>query len=562
EVRFEEEIEVKKPVPLVQEPPAVDEPSNPGTMRSAVTLSPNTNQNEVEFNEESFDHTPAVLEDDKTSIGTVNAVPFVRVFNSKTQKTMDIKLDGAKWKAGRAPECQIVLDEGAASRQHFEILKTNSGFQLRDLGSSNGTRVNGNVVDEMTTIVLNSGDIIAIGGTTIEFQVRDTQFAARLQQAGIVPYTPQDQGLVPAGSRVEVMGAKRKKGFKMKPIHGAIGGIFAFILIVSMFGPGDKQPDPGDPIPPGPGVTESASKRLTAAQLKYVEDTYKLAEDLFKRQKYEASLIELKKVHELTESHKRSRELETYAEQAISIKNEQNEMERQREEQERLREANMQIVEECRAKNFKSSEQVEACLSPVTENDPENADAAALIAKIQGAEEKRRAEKEAETSFNNDIKELTNLFNKAASQEKAGQLLNAIGTYDSVAKSGLSDPKGFKPKAKAKVKELQGSIQGEIKKAQQKASEFASQEKFRDALNELQRALDLDPENANAKAQFDKVYKDLNKRLKTIYGDSVLEESLGNVEAAKQKWNSILEMDLETGEYYQKSKRMLKKYGG
>ncbi len=259
---------------------------------------------------------------------------------------------------------------------------------------------------------------------------------------------------------------------------------------------------------------------------------------------------------------KQSREIEALAQQSLDIQAERDALEDQRRKADAMREAALQIVDECRAKNFKSVSQVEQCLQPAIADDPENAEANALISKIRKDEETRMRNRENEAELKAEVQELIELFNKAAAQEKSGQLLNAIALYGQVGKSDNSDPKGLKPKAKAKVKELQGQIQSEIKKAQQKATEFAGQEKFRDALNELKRALDLDPENSAAKAQFDKVYKDLNKRLRTMYGDSVLEESLGNVEAAKQKWNTIIDLDLETGEYYQKAKRMLKRYGG
>jgi serine phosphatase RsbU (regulator of sigma subunit) len=44
---------------------------------------------------------------------------------------------------GRHPECDIVLDAGAISRQHARILATGNEFYVEDLGSRNGTLVNG-----------------------------------------------------------------------------------------------------------------------------------------------------------------------------------------------------------------------------------------------------------------------------------------------------------------------------------------------------------------------------------------------------------------------------------
>ena len=59
---------------------------------------------------------------------------------------------------GRGSECDLVLDEPEMSRQHACIESTSSGIYLRDLGSVNGTYVNGIAVRDA---VLKPGDQIA-----------------------------------------------------------------------------------------------------------------------------------------------------------------------------------------------------------------------------------------------------------------------------------------------------------------------------------------------------------------------------------------------------------------
>ena len=53
----------------------------------------------------------------------------------------------------------------------------------------------------------------------------------------------------------------------------------------------------------------------------------------------------------------------------------------------------------------------------------------------------------------------------------------------------------------------------------------------------------------------------LRRDLKSIYEDSVLEESLGNVDSAKEKWKKIIKDDLDFEEYSKKARTLLKKYG-
>lgn len=68
---------------------------------------------------------------------------------------------------GRAPECDIPLDDEEASRRHAEVIPTSEGYRLVDLGSTNGTTVNNVAIQEHE---LEDGDEIAIGTTIIRFE--------------------------------------------------------------------------------------------------------------------------------------------------------------------------------------------------------------------------------------------------------------------------------------------------------------------------------------------------------------------------------------------------------
>ena len=68
---------------------------------------------------------------------------------------------------GRAPDCDVVLADAEVSRQHAEVRRVDGGFVVVDLGSMNGTRVNGAGVRERR---LEDGDEIAIGTATMRFE--------------------------------------------------------------------------------------------------------------------------------------------------------------------------------------------------------------------------------------------------------------------------------------------------------------------------------------------------------------------------------------------------------
>lgn len=65
---------------------------------------------------------------------------------------------------GRGEGNQLFIDDPAVSSRHAEITAGSEGFRIRDLGSANGTRVNGRAVDESELYL---GDEIALGGVRI-----------------------------------------------------------------------------------------------------------------------------------------------------------------------------------------------------------------------------------------------------------------------------------------------------------------------------------------------------------------------------------------------------------
>jgi pSer/pThr/pTyr-binding forkhead associated (FHA) protein len=68
--------------------------------------------------------------------------------------------------AGRHPEADIFLDDVTVSRKHVQISRKRLAFALEDLGSMNGTYVDGNRVD---TIDLADGAEVLIGKFRLTF---------------------------------------------------------------------------------------------------------------------------------------------------------------------------------------------------------------------------------------------------------------------------------------------------------------------------------------------------------------------------------------------------------
>lgn len=72
----------------------------------------------------------------------------------------DVALGGDEVLVGRLAECQIHMDDANVSRRHAAFIRLDDGWAITDLGSTNGTRVNGVSVERAR---LRDGDVIEIG---------------------------------------------------------------------------------------------------------------------------------------------------------------------------------------------------------------------------------------------------------------------------------------------------------------------------------------------------------------------------------------------------------------
>ena len=75
-------------------------------------------------------------------------------------------LDADVTTVGRHPDADIFLDDVTVSRRHSEFLRDGAVFQIKDLGSLNGTYLNGDRIDIAT---LSEGAEVQVGKFRLTF---------------------------------------------------------------------------------------------------------------------------------------------------------------------------------------------------------------------------------------------------------------------------------------------------------------------------------------------------------------------------------------------------------
>lgn len=88
------------------------------------------------------------------------------ILKLKDREIKRINLSKTETTIGRDPDCDMFIDNIGVSRNHSKIVYQGGRFLLRDNGSSNGTFLNGNQVDEAD---INDGDEVQLGKYKVVF---------------------------------------------------------------------------------------------------------------------------------------------------------------------------------------------------------------------------------------------------------------------------------------------------------------------------------------------------------------------------------------------------------
>jgi hypothetical protein len=89
--------------------------------------------------------------------------------STRGSRPVQFDLGGPLIGIGRASDNDVIVDDPMVSRHHCQLKLQHGAYSFTDLGSRNGSTVNGQPV---STVALGPGDVIRVGDTEIEFQVR------------------------------------------------------------------------------------------------------------------------------------------------------------------------------------------------------------------------------------------------------------------------------------------------------------------------------------------------------------------------------------------------------
>ena len=125
-----------------------------------------------------------------------------------TPQPYRFQLDRRKVTLGRGSENDIPINCTSVSVKHAEMVRNDNGYEIRDLGSTNGTKLDG---QRRMTIPLQSGMTVLLGDVSFEFQLSEEELAELGAQSPIEAL-PVQRKPAPARTLAEAPASGGSKG--------------------------------------------------------------------------------------------------------------------------------------------------------------------------------------------------------------------------------------------------------------------------------------------------------------------------------------------------------------
>lgn len=539
-------------------------------------------------------------ENESTVIGVAPQVPYVKIMNSDGQVREMLRLEvGDVWASGRDPSCQIIIPDQRVSRRQFEIRKINGSYTIIDLGSVNGTFLNGSPISSTDPQPLKSGDAITVLDNTMYFELHDPNFQYRMERIEVPPlqmqnvveeipeiaseeaipegeYEPnQDENypqeveqeyyqeqLDPNGSPFTGLptdqmpnnfynfqqgqeaasqpppltaGNAWERLKNNKPVFISV----ILLIFISLYFASEIFNPPASPVQKVETVTsDDPFSRLKPEEQENVEMWYKDAERELRQQKFTEAKEKLDKIHKLLQLGYKDSKL--YENEALN--GEQTMLAQvDAQEQERKRqeaEATLKsTLEQCRTAITSETtvDGIQMCLAPAKEIDPANAEAESMIEQVRKMISDREMKVETERLAKTQQEELRELFNRAEKVHETGFPKKAIKAYREVIDSPLPDPEDLKGIAADRIKLIEKKIAQRNTNNINNAEVYLKEGKLKEGILALRAALEFDPDNKVIKDKIERHSNDLRNQVKVLYQESIIDENFGYVDGAESR---------------------------
>ena len=504
---------------------------------------------------------------DVTADGLSELTPYLEFFGTE-EPLEPIPLKGkTSWIIGRDDTSDIIIPQSIMSRRHFEITNRDGEFYISDLGSSNGTELNGLQLQTGQDQIIGSHDLITIKDVKIRLLIKNESLGGNFLQEIPQSPLPMEMSDFADTRRPDVVRLPStdlpKTNKRKKMIYLVICGLSLFIMYDLFLGgknPSSKTTESADMSSKMEGrLFQSLSKEKQMI----IKDTFNLARTHYTQGNYELCLSEIQKIHEEIPFYDSSKEIDSLCRQGKILFLKQEEQNRREQIARQTNEIINITIQKCRAaiKPQTTLSELESCFSPAMERSPGNQEIERLLNEIKLRDQKRIEDRNKNKLYQSRVQKGLKKYNAAKRIYKVGSLHQAIQAYESYLNSSFPDPRRMKVKAKRELASIRRNLKTRADESIKECRVFLGRKDYKNAIKSCDVALSNEPSNKEAEDLRQISISYLRERMKGIYNDAILEEQFGNIQAAREKWHQMMKESLASDEYFKKAKRKLKKYG-
>ncbi|MBI3019529.1 MAG: FHA domain-containing protein [Deltaproteobacteria bacterium] len=450
----------------------------------------------------------------------------------KTQRLYSLK---GPMILGRKESADIALDDPKLSRHHAQIYTDGKYYYIKDLNSTNGTKVNGEVIKEKR---IYQKDSIEIGDCHFEFNV-----------PSLIPYRKEKATSSPRFS----LRFSKMISF-VKTIFFATLILFSLILLYT------SATRPFKTIRTPQSISVSSDQAQSRVRL-----FYEIASQAYTEADYEKARHFVQEARNLDtkrwESERLDR-LDQSIDQALVLKQVYLEKQKSREEKYKIL-SQVQFYFDVAQKFVEMGELDRAVITyqEALMTDPDNEEIKKAILNIDQLKSKPVAsQKVSEKLSTLEIYQQVESFMKKA--KKLLEEENYIGAIESYQKAlQIAKQHNFQvTKVAAPLMEAINEFKSKTKALWVEVDTLSQAQKYNEAKEKVIQLLKINPNFEPASLKLKEFNSLLEKQAKHLYSQAVMYEALPDIEAAKEKWESILSLLTPEDSYYQKAQKKLTYY--
>ena len=475
------------------------------------------------------------------------------------EKHLSLKLEGDSWIAGRKKTCPIYIKSSKMSRQHFEITKQGNQYFVTDLESSNGTKLNGVALTPKQQTPLLSGDRIRVKNIQFEFKIQQAHqhedmthvFAPAIEVESTSTYQAEAEELKKAHDLSRPPQPAHQMTKKKSPVKLWIMGV---IVVLGAWWLSSPTPTP---LPRKP-----TSEKKTNSKKQQLQAFYEVAHTHYVEGKYELCLEQIKKITQLQPGFELAARLKMHCHQALQVHQFNEQRQQKAQQNKKLQYKVQEVVKACKTQKhkFKSLEALRSCLSEAIALDPENPGLSELEIFVENKLQAQRQKKIKSQKQQRRYNKAQVAFQKAVQQFDKKNFQRALALHKKFI-STYSDVGELTTQSKKQIKSIQQHIHSQSQTHFNECQSAFDNQEYKQAFDFCQKALKIDRRHAKAKKLTQKIQARVCKKTKTLFADANFHEYGGNITAAKEKLNAILNTGVPQCPQYAKAQRKLKKYG-